>query len=135
MTRIHRLALAAITGLAAVPAAAQTPAHYDVRLIVHDGDAAPTTPRLLVDAGSAATFMIANQHYAMRLVATPAAGGRVSLASDVSTWNPDGLHHDASTITIAADGTPSTLIAPHADPGTGEARRLRIEVSVRPTAD
>ena len=136
MVRIHMLALAA--GLATLPGAADAapaPAHYDVRLVVRDGDAAPTTPRLLVEAGRDATFMIANQRYAMRLVARPDAAGRVSLASDISTWNPDGLHHDASTITIAADGSSSTLLVPHADPGTGEARRLRIDVSVRPVAD
>jgi hypothetical protein len=133
MARIHRAL--AILGLVATPLAAATPVQYDVRLVVHDGDAAPTTPRLVVEAGSAATFMIANQRYAMRLVATPDTAGRVSLASEISTWNPDGLHNDAATINIAADGTPSTLLAPHTDPGTGEARRLRIEVSVRPVAD
>lgn len=136
MARIHLAALAVgLAAIASATSAADAPAQYDVRLVVQDGGAAPTTPRLVVDAGREATFMIANQRYAMRLVATPDTAGRVSLASQISTWNPDGLHNDSSTITVAADGTPSTLIAPHTDPGTGEARRLRIDVSVRPVED
>jgi hypothetical protein len=136
MRRLHLIALAGIASFAAQPLGAATPAaEYDVQLLVRDGDAAPTRPRLLVRAGSPATFMIANERYSMRLVATPDAAGRVDLASQVSTWNPDGLHNDASTINIAADGAPSTLLMPHTDPGTGQARQLRVEVSIRPVTD
>ena len=135
MTRTGQYALTAIAALAAAPALAATPAapaQYDVQLIVRDGDAAPTRPRLLVDSGHPATFMFANQSYSMRLVATPAADGRVSLASEISTWAADGMHHDGSTVTIDADGAPSTILFPHTDPGTGAVRRMRVEVSVRP---
>lgn len=138
MARACVLALASFAALAAPAALAGAPAapqDYDVRLVVRDGDKAPTRPRLLVRAGHAATFMIANERYSMRLVATPDAAGRVNLASNISTWHADGLHNDASTINIAADGAPSTLLMPHTDPGTGEPRQLGVEVSVRPSAD
>ena len=135
MTRTRLLGLAMIGTLAAAPALAATPAapaQYDVRLIMRDGDAAPTRPRLLVNAGRPATFMFANQSYSMRLVATPAADGRVSLASEISTWTAEGMHHDGSTVTIDANGAPSTILFPHTDPGTGAVRRMQVEVSVRP---
>jgi hypothetical protein len=135
MARTLTIAFASIA-VFAVPAWAATPAHdYDVRLVVRDGDKPPTSPRLMVRAGGAATFMIANERYSMRLVATPDASGRVNLASNISTWHRDGLHNDASTINVAADGQPSTILMPHIDPGTGEARQLRVEVSIRPATD
>jgi hypothetical protein len=129
-------ALASAASLAA-PASAVTPApaRYDVQLIVRDGEAAPTTPRLLVDAGRPATFVVANQSYSMRVTATPGAGGRVSLDSLISSWTPQGLHNDSSTVTLDADGEPRTILFPHTDPGTGAMRQMRIEVSVRPAAD
>jgi len=132
MTRTGLSAMTAIAALAAAPALA-APAQYDIQLIMRDGDAAPTTPRLIVDSGHPATFMFANESYSMRLVATPAADGRVSLASDISTWSADGMHHDASTVTLDANGAPNTILFPHTDPGTGAVRRMRVEVSVRPT--
>lgn len=133
MTRTGFLASALIAGLAATPALA-APARYDVQLIVRDGDAAPTTPRLIVEAGKPATFMVANPSYSMRLVATPAADGRVALSSDISTWAPDGMHQDGSTVTLDANGEPRTILFPHADPGTGAIRQMRVEVSVRPVS-
>lgn len=145
MTRIHRLALGAAASLAAQPLVAATPAaapgpaaaptHYDVQLVMRDGDAEPTRPRLVVEAGKAATFMIANHRYSMRMVATPEATGRVSLASEISSWTPEGLHNDVSTVTLDANGEPSTILFPHADPGTGAMRQMRVDVSVRPVAD
>lgn len=130
------LALVPATILAA-PAFAATPApaRYDVQLIVRDGEAAPTRPRLLVDAGRPATFVVANQSYSMRVTAIPDAGGRVSLDSLISSWTPQGLHNDASTITVDANGESSTILFPHTDPGTGVTRQMRIEVSVRPAGD
>jgi hypothetical protein len=133
MTRTGLSALAAIAALSAAPARA-APAQYDVRLIVRDGDAAPTTPRLIVNSGEPATFEIARPSYSMRLVATPAADGRISLASDISTWAPYGIHRDASTVTLDANGAPSTILFPHTDPGTGVVRQMRVEVSVRPVS-
>ncbi len=137
MTPTKLLALATAAGLAAAPLGAATPAaaaptHYDVQLVMRDGDAAPTRPRLTVEAGRAATFMVANPRYSMRMVATPEAGGRVSLASEIASWTPEGLHVDASTVTLDADGAPSTIVFPHADPATGVTRRMRVDVSVRP---
>jgi hypothetical protein len=137
MARTNILFALASAAILAAPASALTPApaQYDVRLIVRDGDAAPTTPRLLVDAGRPATFVVANQSYSMRVTATPDARGRVSLDSLVSSWTPQGLHNDSSTVTIDADGEPRTILFPHTDPGTGATRQMRIEVSVRPAGD
>ncbi|MEA3031707.1 MAG: hypothetical protein QOG13_3032 [Sphingomonadales bacterium] len=133
-TLMFALASAAIFA-APAPAATPAPAQYDVRLIVRDGDAAPTTPRLLVDAGRPATFVVANQSYSMRVTATPDTGGRVLLDSMISSWTPDGLHNDASTITVDANGELSTILFPHTDPGTGATRQMRVDVSVRPASD
>jgi len=137
MARIHLIALAAMAGLAIQPLGAATPdaAEYDVRLLVHEGGGAPSAPRLLVRAGHPATFMIANRRYSLSVTATPEADNRVAVASHVTTWLPDGLHNDASTVSIAADGATNTILSPHADPGTGAVRGMRIEVSVRPAGD
>lgn len=140
MTRTGPMALAAIASFAAQPLGAATPAaataaQYDVQLVVRDGDAAPTNPRLLVRAGEPATFMITNKSYSLSVTATPDEAGRVSLASQVSTWSPDGLHTDGSTVTLDANGETSTILSPHAEPGTGAVTGMRIDVTVRPVTD
>lgn len=126
-------ALASAASLAA-PAAALMPAaaRYDVQLIVRDGDAAPTRPRLLVEAGHPATFQIANQRYNLRVTATPDADNKVAVSSHITTWLRDGLYNDASTLSLEADGAMNTVLAPHTDPETGAVSGMRIEVSVRP---
>lgn len=134
MTRTILLAAALLAAVAA-PAAAVTPAQYDVRLVVRDGDAAPSTPRLIVDAGRPARFVVANESYNLSVAATPDQSGRVSIDFHISTRSPGGRHTDASTVTIDANGAVSTILSPHADPGTGAATRMRIEVSARPVTD
>jgi hypothetical protein len=138
MARIHLIALAGIASFAGQPLGAASPAtadraaEYDVRLLVHDGGAAPSAPRLLVRAGHPATFMIANGRYSLQVTATPGAGNRVAVASHITTWLPDGLHNDTSTVSLAADGAMNTILSPHTDPGSGAVRGMRIEVSVQP---
>jgi len=138
MARKTLLALASLAAVAAPLAAATpapAPAQYDVRLVVRDGDAPPSTPRLLVNAGRPARFVVANERYNLSVTATPDHAGRVSVDSHISTWSPGGLHTDASTVTIDAHGAPSTILSPHAEPGTGAPTRMRIEVSARPVGD
>lgn len=130
---MRKIVLLALAALAAAPAAAAAPtsAEYLVKMTMRDGERVVASPSLTVRAGSAATFMKSDQNYWVKLMATPVADGRVSLAFDSVQAKPGGLDHYGSTITVAADGTPASFGAQRQDPATGAATGMRFDVSVR----
>ena len=125
-------ALSSAVATPTIPATAEPGREYHVRVVARDGDAPPTTPSLRVRAGHPATFMVANDSYMIRLIATPAADDRVSLASEYSVWTREGLRYNHATVDLLANGETSTVAFPRTDPTTGEVRQMRFEVSVQP---
>jgi hypothetical protein len=135
MTYKHLLAPAAIAAIITTAAPAATPAaHYAISVRMQDGDRPATNPRLLVQADEPASFVIANDSYSLRMVATPDAEGHVTLASEVSSWTPHGLANDAQTIRLEAGGEARSLSFAHTDPTSGTVSRIRLDVSVRPVS-
>jgi hypothetical protein len=137
MARKNLLALTAAGAFAATALPAATPvapgaAEYDVSVRMQDGDKPATNPRLLTRAGHAATFMIANESYSLRMTATPDAEGHVAVTYQVSSWTPHGLTSDGRDLRLEANGEPSMLSFPHTDPATGAMSQIRLDVSVRP---
>jgi hypothetical protein len=137
MARKDLLVLATAGAFAATALPAATPAtagaaQYDVSVRMQDGDRPATNPRLLALAGHAATFMIANDSYSLRMTATPDADGHVAVAYEVLSWTAHGLNSDARELRLEADGEPGMLSFPHTDPATGAVSQIRLDVRVRP---
>ena len=128
---IAALALATIAAGSAT-AADTSPRRFQVEAQVRDGDAEPTRPRLLVEAGKPATIQIANHLYSLRVTATPDAAAEVAIASMVTSWSPSGLVHQDRHANVSADGTPVHMSFDRTDPASGEQRRLEIELRITP---
>jgi hypothetical protein len=124
------LALACASPLL-LAAGAPAPARYQIQLVMHEDGRAPVRPSLVVEAGEPATFMVGNERYNWRVVATPHAG-RVVVASDIAAWSPQGLRPNGSSLELAADGAPATISFRRVDPSTGIAGDVRIEISATP---
>ena len=130
------LTMMALSVAAMAPAAAEMrAATYLVEAEVRDGEAVPTQPRLLVEAGQPATIQIANERFALRLTATPDAAANVAIASLVTSWAPFGLVHQDRQAQVRADGTPILLSFMRTDAATGETHPLEVRLQVRPASD
>ena len=131
MTRTIAIALA-LTGAAPLLSAAKAPAQerYQIQLVISDGARAPVRPSLIAASGEAATFMIANERYSLRVSAT-ARDGRVAISSDIGASSRHALHNDSPRLELAADGEPASLSFERVDPATGAASEVRIEVRAR----